>query len=111
MIFSFELFGRESLVTILEHQDEAQGNKDTRKAEKGAYFESKTYENDVLCHFRVQKQFQKATRPQLFRISEREKASKEMEHYFASELTRSFSVQRTYKVLSISKTLSTPCVG
>ena len=26
------LFGRESLVTILEHQDEAHGNKDTRKA-------------------------------------------------------------------------------
>ena len=29
---SFELFGRESLVTILEHQDEAQGNKVTTKA-------------------------------------------------------------------------------
>ena len=26
------MFGRESLVTILEHQDEAQGNKDTTKA-------------------------------------------------------------------------------
>ena len=29
---SFELFVRESLVTILEHQDEAQGNRDTTKA-------------------------------------------------------------------------------
>ena len=29
---SFELFVRESLVTILEHQSEAQGNKDNTKA-------------------------------------------------------------------------------
>ena len=29
---SFELFVRESLVTILEHQDEAEGNKDTTEA-------------------------------------------------------------------------------
>ena len=28
---TFELFVRESLVTILEHQDEAQGNRDTTK--------------------------------------------------------------------------------
>jgi len=44
------------------------------------YFESKTGENEVLYHFRVQKQFQKATRPQRFRFSEQEKALKEVEH-------------------------------
>ena len=68
---------RESLVTILEHQDEAQGNEDTTVA---LIFESKTDKFEVLCHFRVQKQFQNATIPQLFLSSEKEKASKEMEH-------------------------------
>ena len=53
--------------------------------------------------FRVQKQFQKVTRPQLFRLSEREKASKEMEQLLPAswqgvsvygELTHMFSAFR-----------------
>lgn len=68
MLTNSELFGRESLA-ILEHQDEGSGE---YRHDKGAYFESKTGENKVLCLFRLQKQLQKATRPQLFRISERQ---------------------------------------
>ena len=53
--------------------------------------------------FLCAKQFQKAIRPQLFRISEREESFKRNGAPFAGELTRSFSLPRTYTyILSIS---------
>jgi len=67
------LFGRESLATILEHQDEAQRNKDTtearilkRKQVKLRYCAISVYKNDskkrqapTFWIFRVRKSFQK----------------------------------------------------
>ena len=98
---SFELFGRESLVTNLEHQDEAQGNKDTRKALilKAKQMKMRYCVNSV-CKNNSKK------RPDLnfFEFLSEEKLQKKWSTFLpAIELTRSFSLRRTYTyALSIS---------
>ena len=107
---SFELLVRESLVTILEHQDEAQGNKNTTEAlllkakqMKLRYCAISVYKNNFT------------TRPDLnfFYLPSKKKLRKKWST-FCRRADKKFQSTATFTyVLSIStpKTSSRPCVG
>jgi len=100
----------EQLVTILEHQDEAEGNKDMKKALILKAKQMKMRHCAIPCAKTIPKSDQTST----FSTFRARKSFERNGATFAGELTRSFSLRRAYTyVLSIStpKTSSRPYVG